>query len=378
MKTVNRLLMCVAVCIAAACASPSKLYNSGNYYQATVESVRKLRSSPDKADIQAILVQAYPLAVKTALREVSNASQSNSVTKYDVMINRYEQLNRLADEIYTCPKANQLIPSPHEFRTELQQTKDLAAEHYYLQGTKELSSGTVEQAKLAYQYFVKTNQYINGYRDVNLKINEALYAATLRVVVEAPKMPARFQISADFFYSNLITEMNRASQNRFLRFYTHDEAQHGGIYPHQYIALDFIDFSVGNVRESKNSAEVHRDSVVVSTVEIEGVKYPAYATVKAVFTTYRREILSGGKLHVRIIDAESNSVTEQRSFDGSYVWGSMWGSYKGDDRALSAEQKQLSARQPTLPPPNQDLFIEFTKPIFTQVVNYIQNIYRNR
>ena len=379
MKTFNRLLsLCAVVCIVAACTSPTKLYNSGNYYQATTAAISKLRSSPEKTENQDILMQAYPQAVKMALREINNASQSNSVTKYDVMINQYEQLNRLANEIYACPKANELIPSPHEFHAELQQTKDIAAEHYYQQGINALSARTVEQARLAYQYFLQANNYKNGYRDVISKIDEALFAATLHVVVEAPQTPARFQVSADFFYSNLVTEMNKTNQKKFVLFYTPSEAQDVGMNnPQQYVVLDFIDFTVGNIRESSNSQEIKRDSVVVSTVEVDGKKYPAYATVKANLTTNRREIISGGNLHVRIIDAASNRVIEQRTFEGSYVWTSVWANYTGDDRALSAEQKKLTTQQATLPPPNQDLFIEFTKPIYSQVVSYIRYVYRN-
>ena len=87
-------------------------------------------------------------------------------------------------------------------------------------------------------------------------------------------------------------------------------------------------------------------------------------------------LFRSGKLHVRIIDAQTKSVIEQRTFNGSYVWVSEWASFTGDDRALSDEQKKLSTRQATLPPPNQDLFIEFTKPIYTQVVSYIKTAYR--
>ena len=35
--------------------------------------------------------------------------QSNNVTKCDVVISWYEQLNRLANEIYACPKASELV-----------------------------------------------------------------------------------------------------------------------------------------------------------------------------------------------------------------------------------------------------------------------------
>ena len=376
-KIYKHLLLFTIVLIGVSCSSPSKLYNKGNYYQATIDVIGKLRSSPNKTEHQDILVKSYPMAVETALRNINNVLQSNSVNKYDVVINQYEQLNRMANEIYTCPKANQLIPYPQEFHTELRQTKDIAAEYYYAQGIKALNERTIQQARNAHQYFLKANEYVYGYRDVISKINEALFAATLHVIVEAPPMPERYQISSDFFYSNLVTDMNKTNQQRFVHFYTPEEARNDGMRnPHQYVVLDFIDFTVGNVRESNSSQQVKRDSVLIE-VEINGRKTNAYTTVKATFTTYKREIISGGKLRVRIMDAANNRVIEQRTFDGSYVWTSLWGSYTGDDRALSAEQKRIAAQRPTLQPPNQDLFIEFTKPIYSQVLSYIQNVYRN-
>jgi len=376
LKVFNRLLLFAVFIAATACSSPSKLFKSGNYERAVLESVRKLRSSPDKAKHQDVLVQAYPMAVQMALRDINNALQSNNVRRFDVVISRYEQLNRMAREIYTCPKAYQLIPAPQEFHAELTQTKNIAAEHYYTLGVKALNERTVQEARAAHQYFIRANEYVKGYRDVISKIDEALFAAMLHVVVLAPQTPERFQISADFFYSNLVTEMNKSNQRRYVRFYTPEVAHNEGMHdPHQLIALDFIDFTVGNVRESKSSKDVKRDSVPIE-VEINGKKTTAYITAKANFTTFKREIISAGKLRVQVIDAASKRVVEQRTFDGSYVWASVWGSYTGDDRALSAEQKRQAAQQPMLPPPNQDLFIEFTKPIFTQVVNYIQSVYR--
>ena len=377
MKTLSCLLLIAVVIFAAGCSSSLKLYNKGKYDRAVTESVRKLRSSPDDAKNQNILLQSYPQAVNAALREIENALQSNSVTRYDVVISRYELLNRLADEIYSSPKAGELIPAPREFHNELRQTKEIAAKHYYEQGLVAMNERTVGQARNAHQYFVKAHTYVNGYRDVLAKMDEALFAATLHVVVEAPGLPERYQFSANFFYSNLVTEMNKSNQQSYVHFYTPEEADEVGMYkPHQYIGLDFLDFTVGNVHETKTTQDVKRDKVPV-TVEVNGKKTTATTTVTAKFTQYRREIISKGKLQVRIIDAGTKRVVEQRAFEGSYVWVSEWGTYTGDDRALSDEQKKIAARQATLPPPNQDLFIEFTKPIYTQVVSYIKTVYRN-
>ena len=370
------LLLFAIVLIVASCASSTKLYNSGKYSQAATKAVAKLRSSPDHAESQNTLLKSYPLALDMAIRDINNALQSNNITKYDVVIDRYEQLNRLANDIYTCPKAIELIPSPQEFHEELRQSKEIAAAHYYEQGTKALNERTLAQAKNAYQYFVKANNYVNGYNDVISKMDEALFAATLHVVVEAPKLPERYQFSADFFYSNLVTEMNKTNQQKYVHFYTPEEAQNSGMNnPQQYIVLDFLEFAVGNVRESKSTQEIKRENVPI-TVEINGRQTTATTTVTANFTTYRRELISGGNLYVRIIDAANNRVIEQRTFEGSYIWISNWASYTGDDRALSDEQKKLAAQQATLPPPNQDLFIEFTKPIYSQVVSYIRTAYR--
>lgn len=372
----NCLLLFAIVLTMASCTSSSKMYNKGRYDQAVTKAVDKLRSSPDHAESQRTLKQAYPLAVETALRDINNALQGNSVTKYDVVINRYEQLNRLADEIYTCPKAIQLVPAPREFQAELQQTKEIAAKHYYDLGVKELNGRTIPQARTAHQYFVQANNYVNGYRDVTAKIDEALFAAMMHVVVESPPMPERYKVSSDFFYSNLVTEMNKTNQKAYVRFYTPEEAKNAGMKkPDHFIVLDFIDFTVGNVRESKSTQDVKRDSVPI-TVEISGRKTTAYTTATAKLTTFKREVISAGKLRVRVLDATNEGVIDQRSFDGSYVWTSVWGSFTGDDRALSNEQKRITKQEAALPPPNQDLFIEFTKPIYTQVVTYVRNIYR--
>ena len=103
----------------------------------------------------------------------------------------------------------------------------------------------------------------------------------------------------------------------------------------------------------------------------------AYNTVYAKFTTYRRDILSAGVLSVRIIDAPTNRILQHQNFVGEYVWYTEWSSYSGDERALSDKQKRMTQLQPQLPPPHQDLFIEFTKPIYSQVLTFVRSAYRN-
>ena len=239
-----------------------------------------------------------------------------------------------------------------------------------------LFRSTLDQARVAYQYFQNANKYVNGYKDTQAKIVEARYYATLRVIVQKPYTNVNFQYSADFFYNSLLAEIRQNAQNRFIRFYTQDEARKENMRnPHQFIVLNFEDFSIGNIKESSNTTEFKRDSVIVGTVKVEGKIYNSYNTVTAKLTIFRREIISGGVLSLRIIDAQSNQELQRQNLTGTYNWNTSWANFKGDDRALNNEQKKLCNREPQTPPSQQDMFVEFTKPIYNQAVSYIRSTY---
>jgi len=61
---------------------------------------------------------------------------------------------------------------------------------------------------------------------------------------------------------------------------------------------------------------------------------------------------------------------------GQYVWISEWATFNGDERALSPLQLEITKQRERVPPEKQDLFIEFTKPIYNQITTKIQNFYK--
>ena len=173
-----------------------------------------------------------------------------------------------------------------------------------------------------------------------------------------------------------MAQITKITQNQLIRFYTYEEARNEQLNtPDQYLILSFEDFSVGNLREFKNTSEVIRDSVLVGTTTVDGKKQNVYGTVKAHLSVNKREVISEGVLSAKIINAVNNRVEDHRKFPGKFVWVNEWGTYKGDERALSKEQLKMTNTEPIMPPPEQDLFIEFTKPIFDQVVSFAKNYY---
>lgn len=370
------LLLCFVVLFVSACSTGHNAYKQGDYYKACFEAIERLRSNPNSKKSQFVLTKAYPLAKKEAQREIDNARLANGVDQYDILVYQYERMNQLANAIFHSPKANQLIPQPTEYIAELSNAKQMAAEQAYSMGIRAVEANTIEQARLGFQFFTKANEYVYGYKDVIHKIEEARYYATLRVIVQRPYTSNKYQYSADFFYNNLLAEMSQNSKNRFVRFFSPEEASAENMRdPHQNIYLNFEDFSVGNIRETSNTVDVKRDSVIVGTVKVEGKTYNTYNTVKARLTTFRQELSSGGVLSLRIVDAQNNRELQLRNFTGQYVWVTDWATFQGDDRALTNEQKKMCGQKPQLPPTHQDLFVGFTKPIYNQAVSYVRSVY---
>ena len=367
----------VAAALISGCGSSKKSLQRGNYHTAVMESIRQLRSSPENQKQQQVLLQAYPLAKESGLRTIRNAMTMGLPNKYCIAADEYIALNQIADAIYSSPKALQLIPHPDQYSRELSEVVPLAAEEAYNIGEGRLRLNTIQGAREAYQYFVKANEYVYGYRDVNAKILEALDMAILKVVVISPVTPQRYQLTSDFFYNNLMSQIKQSnSNNQFIRYYTEIEAQSERLtQPDYYLSLDFDDFVVGAMLENKSTAEVKRDSVLVGTTTVNGRSQNVYGTVKAQFTTNRREVIAQGTLSAKVINAFNNRVEEHRSFPGKFVWVNEWASFNGDERALTDQQKKMAKSEPVMPPPQQDLFIEFTKPILSQTVTFVRNFF---
>ena len=163
-----------------------------------------------------------------------------------------------------------------------------------------------------------------------------------------------------------------------MRFYTPQEAEAENLpYVDQYLRIQFDDFVVGETHVLQNVETVSKDSVVVGTVTMEdGSKMNVYNTVKAKITTWKKELRSRGLLSFQVYDASSNALVTHQKFDGEFVWWTQWGNFNGDERALSAEQIRICQTVEANPPGPQDLFLEFTRPIYNQLVPALDNFYR--
>lgn len=424
------------------CSSSKKSFESGNYYVSVMQSVSKLRKSPNHKKSRETLSQAYPMAVDYYQAQVTRMKDSQDRFKNGEIVDAYKMLNNMHDEIRRSPAALQVIPNPEDFYNQLKYHNREAAAERYSAGEEALAMGTRPYSIEAYGHFVQSDLYLSGYLDVKDKIEEAKYYATLKVLVEQVPVPTmQAGLSAQFFQDQIEQFLFNYHDNEFIRFYSmRDENLKD---PDQILVFQFDDFVVGQVNNQERIIEASKDSVIIAkipkssvqtqtqteqkivichktngnsnntqTIEVSvsalqshldhgdkigacdgysgnltasksSVNVPkeeyinVYATVKAIFRENSRQVISRGLLSMRIMDAKSNTVVLHEKFPGEFIWMNKWGSFNGDERALTPEQIRIANQRPMQPPQPQVLFIEFCKPIYGQVKSKVRSYYNN-
>jgi hypothetical protein len=342
-----------------------------------IQAVERLRSHPDHKKSAQTLRQAYPLAIETHSNEIDLLLRSNDPLKYSKTVEHYETMNRLADEIRRCPAALEIFRNPQSYGEQLAAAREKAAPEAYELGEKLLSQGTRENAREAYYHFLNANRFVPGYRDVNRKIEQARFDATLKVVIEQIPVRGQFKVSSDFFFDQVYSYLQSGLRNEFVRFYSPGEAK-SLPYVDEVLIMEFENFVVGAVNEKQSEKEyTSKDSVKVGTATVGGKQVDVYNKVKAKLISHRREVISTGVLAIQILDGHSRKPKMSQKYPGTFTWVNEWAHFNGDERALTTQQLEMCKRRSELPPPHQQLFLEFTKPIYEQVKGALRSYYRN-
>ena len=367
----------VIAAIVFACTSGKKLLESGNYHDAVVKSVERLRKNPNSKKAKATLKEAYPLAKKQYLTDIDNIRASNDPFQWTKTVFTYESLNNLYEQIQRSPAALKVIPNSQNFYNKVSDARKFAATEQYDAGLRSLNNNNREGAKRAYFHFLDANGFVKGYKDVNNKMKEAKYAATLKVVVDQVAVPSRtYRASGEQFHDNVANYLRRIENKEFVRFYSFSQAEKKGIKADQIIRMQFDDFVVGETHTFQQLKELESDSIKIGDyTNDKGEKKDIIGVVTAELTTNKMEVISKGLLSLQIISGRTNASIHREDFVGEFVWFNQWGNYNGDKRALNKEELRMVKNRRINPPPPQQMFLEFTKPIHSRLTTRLRRFY---
>ncbi|MDQ1140675.1 hypothetical protein [Pedobacter agri] len=377
MKNISRLryFIYLSLIILGGCTTGKNALQKGDYDASVAKAVSRLQNSPKNSEAMQVLKTAYDLALQDHLRKINEAKLSNDLFRWESVMYDYQKINQLADDINSCPACLVLVPNPSKYVKEVAESKLNAAAARYESGLSYLNTNNRLSAKKAYYEFEKTQNLQPNYKDVKNKMEDAYWAAVTRVVVQ-PIILNRgpYKLSADYFQQQIDQFISSYSRNKFVIFYGEDQATQQKIVPDQVLSLNFDDFVVGQTYVKERVEKLKRDSVVIGETR---ERKPIYGTVRATLSIFEKNISSSGLLDMSIMDWQTKKIVRQQKFPGTYVWRDSWASYKGDDRALDKHQLAMTRRKEILPPPPSALFLEFTKPIYSQLVDNISGFYNN-
>lgn len=382
MKVLIKPLILACILFAFSCSkSGTKALEQGNYYDAVLQSVEKLKKDTDNSKATEVLPAAYKNAQNEFLRDIDRAKNANQQFRWESVLGYYDKLNQMQNAIEHCMPCRRLV-SPQTYFQETENARENAAAERYAIGNDLMRSqnGFISKtsARSAYDNFEKITIFAPNYKDARNRLEDALNAGSFHVVVEQPKVNSRLYQYSNEYFQGKVDEFLRTNRrmNKFIRFYSPEEAKTVKLKPDQIVRLEIIDFVVGETNiQTDRQTVISKDSVKTGEATIDGKKVPVYGKVKAQLVKSHKAVRSRGLLAMEIYDFQTNKVLSREEIPGEYTWVNDWASFNGDERALTSADLNLTRAKEALPPPPQQLFIEFTKPIYDQVTSRIKRFY---
>lgn len=366
----------IALFFLTACSSSKQQFEKGNYEKAVTLSIKKLRKKPDNIKQKAILKAAYGYAVQVSEQKIKQQQQSTDRFKWDAVIAQYRKMQQLYTDLLQCPGCLAVV-SPVDFQNELNEALTEGAQVYVEEGQKALATKEKEGGRLAYRHFAQAKAYQNNYGNIDLMLNDARTQGTEVIgVSRIPVSSKGLELNTAFFLQQLTQAMNDLNYF-FAVFAPVEQLVEQQQVPDQVVDLSFDDYYIGQTYVKEIRESLVRDSVKVGEVtDSLGKKYAVYGEVKADLQRYEKTIESGGLLNIAIVDPNTQSILFQQKIPSTTVWKNDWATYQGDKRALTKEELVLTQEKELLPPPPQDLFYSFTRPLFDQTANLLRRRYR--
>jgi hypothetical protein len=351
-----------------ACSSGRSALKQGDYYDAVMQAVNRLRQNPDHKKSQEVLRTSYRLAVDYLETDAQNQLASNANFKWKNTVHNYESINFLYEQIRTSPGALKVIPNPVNKYKELPDAKAKAAEEVYEAGIQAMMKNTREDAKRAFFLFSDANALQPGYRESLEMINQSKFNATLKVVVEES-----FKNYNDWNFEPVIFGVN---PSQFVKFYTPSEAQDANLSKVDHI----LRVTVNSYSETRpvvsKRVETFTDSVKAGEKTVNNQKVAIYEKVNATMTIFDKVITSHASITLYVKDAGSNAELRNSDIISERRWSERWASCSGDMRALSEANKKLcGTREPFMK--GDYLVVQTKKDLDEKLANTLNAFYRS-
>ncbi len=364
------------IILLAGCKTAGKAYDKGNYTNAIELAVKKLQKNPNDGDAKALIKAAYKNAVDEHENKIAILSRSSGEPKYEQIYNIYRDLQNLNSIIRQAPPLQGIV-QPTDYSDYLTTYKNKTGELYYEKGMAKMDLHDKAASRDAYRNFQKALKFKEN-DSIRMKMDEAYRHAIVRIVV----LPMNnnnygYQYSNNSyqlrnFEESLVRNLRYSQNNEFVKFYSEWDARSENIEADEVLEMYLNRMEIGRPYDQHSTRNVSKEIVVKEIVYKPDSIVKQYARVSAQVTVTRRTMVSEGDLYITSKDARGMTLWTY-FVRGEHRWQIEFASYRGDERALSDNDRALLNRY-DYNTPRED---EIMEAILRQIENEMQYRLRN-
>ena len=366
-------LLFLSICSLLACKTASKAYDKGDYANAIDLAIKKLQKDPNDGETKALLKNAYRFALDIHEDKIRILNNSSSETRFESIYYEYRTLQNFYTRIQSLPTLSSYI-HPTDYSSSLETFRTKAADVYVDKGIALMDKGSKVDYRQAHAAFKKALLYKTGDKEIEERRDEAYGLAVVNIIV----LPVE-QHANGYNYSNastlrsfetdLVRNLRNQNNSQYVRFYTSWEAQSKDLHPDEILELRLGRMEIGRPYDHTQTRSVSKEVVVKETVYKPDSVVKQMSKVTAQVITTRRTLVSEGSLYVTSRDAKGG-VLWQDLLKGTHKWQVEFATYRGDDRALSDNDRSLINQPVSNNTPQDDEIIER---VLTQIEQELKN-----
>ena len=339
----------MAAIILISCGSGKKFQATTSEDKSLFKAINELNKKPQNVRAQNDLQILYNNAVIRHEDAIEAYRAGTDEHRYDKILNELNALQHIYNSLQAVPGSFGIV-KPKNYIREIEDTRNEAAEVFYVKGNDYFVMNGRENSLQANAYFKKSNDYVNGYKDVQELMKQS-YDRSIVYVVINPIEDDNIYFSGlgswgstDFRYrpqdyqESLVRDLGGQSANYVpAKFYTDREIRRNDV------DVDWeVDIRWRNIDPLRTTPNQYTRQVSKS-IEIgrDTAKKPIYQTVYATLYITQRSYSVRGDLEYRITDLNERSTVDQGLVSDDVNWSESSATYTGDSRALSQDDWNL-------------------------------------
>lgn len=382
------LLLSIVLSLFISCSGRKqveKALNSGNYDQAINDALKKLETNKDKKrkqDYAFMLQDAYYKVVERDLNDISHLKKDNNPELYQNIYEIYSDLNARQEAIKPILpltiNGKNLKFKFNDYSNEIVEWREKTSDYLYEKGLKLLDSenkNNIREAYSTYEYIESINP---NYDDTRELMEEAYQKGLDYVIVSIENrthqiIPRRLEedlLNFDTYGLNKFWTAYHSNMDNNIKYdYTMQlQLKQINISPEQINEREFLrkrEIVDGWEYQLDGNGNVAKDSLG------NDIKIDKIVEVRARFFEVVQIKSSQIIADVVYADLNTNQLIKTFPIDSGFVFENVFGSYRGDKRALTREDIDLTRNYRVPFPSNEQMVYDTGEDLKLQLKNII-------